>query len=324
MEHITCILCDHESDRVVIEENGFQGRLCPLCNLIYISPRPSYAETLGRYSRNTARIPAETHLLESIYDRLHTRQMLRIIGRYKTTGSLLEIGPGGGHFLSEAGFHGYAVRGIELNPIQADHIRTDLGIPCDESPPHRSPFTGSRFDIIYHCDVLSHLYNPVEEFGTYREMLHDDGILIFETGIPGDPDGPYLTLFPTFQYPDHLFFFSDRSLLKLLKQTGFEPVRIYRYSVVPQLLYTRFSLSVWHGLASRFTARNNPPGRDATGTPSPPLSRRQERGAGSIRAFNELQAYLTYILRYRIGLISPKKGRPQTVIVVARKDRTGE
>lgn len=47
MEFIECIFCKRYSDRVVITENGYTGRKCPICNLVYISHRPSFSETLN-------------------------------------------------------------------------------------------------------------------------------------------------------------------------------------------------------------------------------------------------------------------------------------
>ncbi|GAI49710.1 unnamed protein product [marine sediment metagenome] len=43
MEEIMCIFCEKESDQVVIKENGFKGKKCPTCGLIYISPRPTFS-----------------------------------------------------------------------------------------------------------------------------------------------------------------------------------------------------------------------------------------------------------------------------------------
>jgi len=69
---------------------------------------------------------------------------------------MLEIAEGGGYFLDEAREEGFEVYGIELNSIQADFIKTKLGIPCEKPLLDIPFFDGKRFDIIYHCDVISH------------------------------------------------------------------------------------------------------------------------------------------------------------------------
>ena len=57
MNEIKCIFCDTKSDRVAIRENGYQGKQCPDCGLIYISPRPSLQEVIDLYGHDEAHIP---------------------------------------------------------------------------------------------------------------------------------------------------------------------------------------------------------------------------------------------------------------------------
>ena len=56
MESIDCIFCNtsEAEARVVIEENGFSGRQCPACGLVYISPRPTLAEISNIYEHENA------------------------------------------------------------------------------------------------------------------------------------------------------------------------------------------------------------------------------------------------------------------------------
>jgi len=65
---------------------------------------------------------------------------------------------------------------------------------------------GQSFDVIYHCDVVSHLHDPIADFRAMRGRLRDRGLLLFETGNLGDVPVDRLALVPRFQYPDHLFF----------------------------------------------------------------------------------------------------------------------
>ena len=48
--------------------------------------------------------------------------------------------------------------------------------------------------------------------GVCGQLLKPGGLHIFETGNLADVDHRYLKLFKAFQYPDHLFFYGDRSL----------------------------------------------------------------------------------------------------------------
>ena len=141
---------------------------------------------------------------------------------------MLEIGAGAGYFLDEARNEGFKVYGIEFNDIQAEFMRSKFGIYCEESPLDVSLFDGMKFDIIYHCDVLSHFYDPVSEFRKINDKLKKNGIVVFETGNFGDVKKEYYRFVIKFQYPDHLFFFSEKNFKELLGRTGFEFIKIYR------------------------------------------------------------------------------------------------
>lgn len=311
MEEIQCIFCNKGSEHIAVEENGYKGRKCPNCGLIYISPRPSFSETRNLYNHNQARISARAHILRSFIKRLCAKHSLRIIEKFITGGSLLEIGAGAGYFLDEARKRGFEVYGSEFNSIQADFIRSKFRIPCEEFSLDVTSFGGKKFDIIYHCDVISHFYDPIADFNNISDRLKDKGILVFETGNGGDIRQKYYKLFATFQLPDHLFFFSEDNLKELLRRTEFELIKIYRYSILPQLLITGILRRAGNFIKSQKKSsdisKNN-----AAEVPSSNVS--------SIRqSIKKVCNYIYYLLRYKIGYVAPKKGRPQTVIVVARK-----
>ena len=75
MEEIKCIFCNKSSEDVVIEENGFKGRKCPECGLIFISPRPTQAEILDIYARNITY--ARSHRSNDYAGRLTTRTTIQ-------------------------------------------------------------------------------------------------------------------------------------------------------------------------------------------------------------------------------------------------------
>ena len=82
-----------------------------------------------------------------------------------------------------------------------------LNIPCESVALSSTTFGGKKFDVIYHRDVLSHLYDPMNTFRLIHQSLNDKGLLVFETGNIADVNPKYLGLFSQFLYPDHLYFF---------------------------------------------------------------------------------------------------------------------
>lgn len=323
MNEIRCIFCETESNYVVIEENGYKGKKCPQCGLIYISPRPSFNEIVDLYGHGDAHISAESHISADFSKRLYARHHLRIIRSFVKTGTLLEIGAGAGYFLDEARKSGFNPHGLEFNPIQANYIRNKLSIPCEESPLNTSIFGGKQFDVVYHCDVISHFFDPISDFKKINGIMKDGSFLIFETGNLGEVDQKYFKHFQRFQYPDHLFFFSTKNLVDLLERTGFKCVKIYRYSILPQLKVMKVLTSIKKAIQKHVVKFNEKEkdSSDGGSGDTKSVTNSQSVDAKSLvkESIKHIYQYFNYMLRYKIGRIALKANRPQTVIVVARK-----
>lgn len=306
MESIGCIFCGtpEEECPIVVTENGYDGRKCSGCNLVFISPRPSLHDISNLYGHDQAHVSLKIHLEARLQNLYHDRHVLRILKRYKKAGTLLEIGSGVGHFLHEARRQGFDALGTELNPLQAELIQ-QTGVPCERATISEA-FPERKFDIIYHCDVLSHLHDPIADIQAMSDRLNEGGIMIFETGNFGDVRCKYYSEYSHLQYPDHLFFFSDKSIRELLKLAGMEARRIYRYSIVPNLRLTR--------LLGRIVARRRA-GVSHTGPADNPLS----NNPASDGLAKRLRRRLFHMVRYWLGAVAPKAGRPQTILVVAER-----
>jgi SAM-dependent methyltransferase len=318
MEEIKCIFCDLESTQIVIEEDGYKGRKCERCSLIYISPRPTGAEIQYRYRDNKAKETAAFHISEEFDKRLHAKHNLKIIRKFISGGSMLEIGPGAGYFLDESREQGFRPYAIELNHILVDFINSQLMIPCEDSPLSASSFNGKVFDVIYHSDVISHLPYPVAALQAMNERLKEDGLLVFVTGNLGDVKPRYYKHYPSFLYPDHLFFFSEGNLESLLIKTGFELMEIYAYNLLPQMIVHDLEQRIVKCIKSK--SEVNTKNTHADNHERSPETMKPTNAKRRIKKMLKITyEYLLYILCYKVGYIVPKKGRPQRLIIVARK-----
>jgi SAM-dependent methyltransferase len=310
LEAIECIFCQNSTSSVVIQESGFDARQCANCGLIFVSPRPSAEEIADLYVSDKAHLSAQSHLRssESRVNRAATEYRLSVLRGYIKSGSTIaEIGAGGGYFLDEARKHGFDVQAVEINPVQAEFIRTELGIPCAASLGELREATGrDSHDVVYLRDVVSHFSDPIAEFAAINEALVPGGVVAFETGNLADVDHRYFKYFPLFQFPDHLFFFGDASLESLLTMTGFELVAIRRWSILPQLRLV-YQLRRLRGGTGNVERAN------VTG------EQRSEPDAKRSSLREAAVYFLYHTLPTRIGALAPKKRRPQTTLVVARK-----
>ena len=322
MNEIKCIFCGTESNHVVINENGYKGKKCQHCGLIYISPRPSCNEIIDLYGHDEAYISAQSHIAAGFTKRLYAKHNLRIVRSFIASGSLLEIGAGAGYFLDEARRIGFVPYGLEYNPIQSAYIKNDLNIPCEAGLLETSIFNGKRFDVVYHCDVISHFFDPIQDFKKINRLMKDDSFLIFETGNIGEVNEKYFKYIQRFQYPDHLFFFSTKSLFDLLDRTGFELVQMNRYSIMPQLRVIK-ALSVLKSYIKRFVCKFKKQKniiKEKDSLDNIPSKSDSFNDISFIKkGANIIVEYFLYLLRYKVGRILPKEHRLQTVIIIAKK-----
>lgn len=315
-----CIFCQLESEDVVITENGYTGKQCAACGLIYISPRPNQEDVVDLYGHDNAHIPADDHIGSGFLKRLYAKHHLKIIKKHVEKGSILDIGAGAGNFLVMARDSGFSPYGIEFNPKQAVHIRESHKIPCEERAVSSGMFDGEEFDVIFHCDVISHMFDPVADFKAMHEIMRDKALLVFETGNLGDVDHRYFKYYDRFQYPDHLFFFSTKNLEDLLDQTGFKLIKIHRYEIINHMRYVSAvnSLGRWVKTA---VSKNKNAETQPIQTAKPDVeSVLPKKSSSGIKSYL-LNVYKMgiYTIRYGVGKIMPKFDRPQTLIVVARK-----
>jgi SAM-dependent methyltransferase len=310
MESIPCIFGHGYSDDVVIEENGFQGRRCPGCGLIFISPRPDPREVLELYHQDEAHLSAEHHHGYNPSADLDARTHFHAIYNSNSVSrkplSILEIGCGDGRFLQVARENGHAVFGVELNPHQARHVQEKLGIPCETTPFSPHSFADKKFDIIFHSDVTNHLSDPIEDFTVMREKLNPHGQLVFETGNGADIHPRYYKYIPGWKFPDQRFLFGEASLRELLQRAGFNRSHFVSWSILPQLALIR---------ALRRNKTRTPGSRPTSGT----SQAEQTHLLKKRRLLQLASAHTMHFARFTLGSFSSDPQVPRTMLVWAMK-----
>lgn len=330
LEETGCPLCGTRDHPVAIEERGWLGRRCSECAVIYISPRPAREATLATYQHDAAETNAFDLCDAGVAGTLHATRVLRLVARHhgEVRGHrLLEIGPGAGFFLSEAQRQGALVSGIEPNALLAGRLR-QAGMEIEEHPLGATSFAGRRFDVVFHRDVLSHLHDPVGDLRAMHQCLADNGLLIFETGNVPDVLPGQLRWIPDFQYPDHLHFFGEAGVRRLLTQTGFELISLERFTLVPEAraaaLMRRWMQIARGGADARDRPAANPgvTGRArkrATG----PATERATAPAITLRlreARRWIRDQILHRLRYDLGRQLARAGDPMTLLFTARRN----
>ncbi len=142
---------------------------------------------------------------------------------------LLEIGIGGGELLAVAQEMGFQAKGIDISYSAARQVEDRFGVDvtCADFDDYQPE---EKFDILCMGDVIEHMANPKSAVGKARRLLGVGGILWISTpNFEGSFSRYYGHNDPMRRVAEHLNYFSYRSLTKILRSAGFEPLG-YRVS----------------------------------------------------------------------------------------------
>jgi SAM-dependent methyltransferase len=282
----SCIVCGDASENVVFREGSYEGRLCA-CGVVYTHPLPP----AGAVDFTADAHPEQFYAHSAEYK-------AEWMARRCPPGRLLEIGCGRGAFLAAARRRGFDVCGLEPHPDRAAAAEA-LGIPIHREFLDATTLPRRSFDIVYHCDLLSHFVAPDKALRDMAELLGPEGVLCFEAGLLGCVANGWHRAIRKIGLEHHLWLYTEPALRRLIEQAGLQIVSMQAFGLSPALFLGRASALAAKAVGAALTG---------TGT-------RIGRNAASQVA--DWQHRFRHILRYPVGAWSPKIG-PQTVLFVAR------
>jgi len=143
----------------------------------------------------------------------------------------LDIGCGDGVFLFELQRLGWAASGVEMDASAVQAARRQ-GLDARQATVEDLPFPPGSFAIVRMWHVLEHVRDPRAALTNARRLLRPGGELIL--GVP-NVSSLYRWCFGPrwsgWDLPRHLGHFSPRTLMRLLRETGFTVVSIRSDSV---------------------------------------------------------------------------------------------
>lgn len=282
-----CVVCGETSQKVVIHEEPYSGRRCS-CGTVYTSPMPAEDEIDFTHDAH----PEEFYSLSADYK-------ARWLARSCPQGRLLEVGCGNGSFLAAARQLGFDVYGLEPHAGRAANASGRYGLEVRSEFLEDTTWPHASFDVVYHCDMLSHFPDPIRSLQAMIRLLRPNGRLCFEVGLIGGISTPWYWLVRRLGLEHHLWLYSKSSLWRLLSAAGLEVVEAQSFGLIPYLGFGRTAALVRKLVSGGLNATQTQLGRR--------LANRVDAGLHQFR----------YWLRYPVGAVSPKIG-PQTALIVAR------
>jgi SAM-dependent methyltransferase len=176
-----CGVCG--SSRIVSVDPANRICECAHCGYVFDNPRPTFAKIAALYSRAEQYDPwlaeetARTHMWQ---------RRLAIVRRYRSGGTLLDVGTGTGQFLAVARPY-FEARGTEISRSGARIAREEYGVKVAEGQIEDISFD-SKFDVITMFHVLEHVPNPSSTIKKCRELLKENGILV--VAVPNEIGRP--------------------------------------------------------------------------------------------------------------------------------------
>lgn len=149
--------------------------------------------------------------------------------KFRSTGTMLDIGCGAGSFLAEMRAKGWKVHGVEPNFSAAERGRLE-GIDIFAGTVESANYPPAHFDYVRSNHSFEHIENPREVLREIRRIIKPTGLLFI--GVP-NVAGLMARLFGKYWWylgaPVHTFGYNPISLERLLTQEGFKVERI-RYN----------------------------------------------------------------------------------------------
>jgi glycosyltransferase involved in cell wall biosynthesis len=182
--------------------------------------------------------------------------VIREYFRRRRPARVLELGCADGRLASELVAAGHTVVGIEKDAHSAARA-AERGVAVVTADPETCDFAelGQQFDVLLAADILEHLRRPEAVLARAARLLGADGEILLAVPNVANVFIRLLILLGRFPYGrrgildrDHLHFFTLRSALELVRESGWK-VRTVTATPVPlPLVFPRFSRT-WLGRA---------------------------------------------------------------------------
>jgi len=234
LENVNCNLCGADNTILLFKANGFNIVKCKSCSLTYVNPRFRGEQLEDIYSSETyytGKAP-DTRSLDyfSMLDELRHGATDRInkIMRYKSGGKFLDVGCALGYQLEIARNYGWECYGVELSTFAANYVREKLNINVFCGTLEQANYPEKSFDVITMYHIIEHLPDPTATLSYCQKLLKPDGILVVE--VPDFGSAQAQRLKENWQHivpEQHIYCFTKNSLTKLLRKTGFKPIKIF-------------------------------------------------------------------------------------------------
>jgi SAM-dependent methyltransferase len=228
---VSCAVCGAARARGKLRKGGVEILECPSCGLAFWTPPADFRPAAVYDAAYFAGAQVDRgyddygHLESSL--RLTFARRLARIPRPEAGARLLDVGAAYGFALDEARRAGWMTTGLEISAPAARHASTIASGRVVVADAVAAPFASDCFDAVTLWDVLEHLPEPHAIVSEMARLLRPGGRLVLSTGDVGSLAARLSgARWHLYTIPEHLFFYTRRSLRELLEAHGFRVVSL--------------------------------------------------------------------------------------------------
>jgi SAM-dependent methyltransferase len=196
---------------------------CTRCTHLFCAPLPP------RVTDSYHDVVDEEYLKHGESRRLAAKAVLRTVKERTAGRRLLDVGCATGDLLQAGRDEGFEVEGVELSTWSCE-IARGRGFTVHQEP--LSAFAGhggERFDVVTLIGVIEHFPDPRAEMENIAKLLRPGGLVVLWTGDASSWLARLLGRRWWYWQGQHIQYFTEQSLTRVARMTGFDQVIIDRY-----------------------------------------------------------------------------------------------
>jgi 2-polyprenyl-3-methyl-5-hydroxy-6-metoxy-1,4-benzoquinol methylase len=221
-EDIRCSVCgntDHSKFKVKYQKEKFAVVECQSCSFLFIPPY--YRKSIDYHNYKDEHVANAVRAGNNWVKIQRHKLRYDLIKKYKSSGSLFDLGAGWGHFMLTGQQLGYDVYGIEISEQPYLYSKNDLKLPVDHMDFFDMDET-KKFDVVTMWDVLEHIDKADGFVEKCAAVTAKNGYLVLQV--------PQIDSYFAKKYKDdwkmmgldHVNYFSKKTITQLLEKYGYK------------------------------------------------------------------------------------------------------
>ena len=229
-----CPLCSSFKKKIYLKFEKYYYVKCKNCGIVYQELQPKFEHLKNRYDEKYFEYEIKNHQNFHHLQRL-TLKDIDFENRFAPLEGkkILDIGSATGLLLRYFKDLKMQELGIEVCKESAEFAKKNFDVNVINDTLENAKLPDNYFDIIHFSHLIEHLKDPKEFLKEVRRILIPGGSIIVTTPRLDSPAFYLYTKDWRSAIPDHLVLFTKKTLIKILKEVGFEPYFQESWGFIP-------------------------------------------------------------------------------------------